>query len=91
MLRLGLACLTLAASGTPAYALPSADPIVAVSVEQRAPATRCRAIDPVVQAEQAAAGEALFPARAWRPGRIREARSPSPPRRLFLAHRALLR
>src|SRR5687767_8492945 len=90
-LRLALACLTVAGASAPtlAHALPSTEPVVAVLVARRAPEQHpaVRAVAPVRPASQ---GIARFQQRASCTGRVREAHAPSPPRRLFLAHRALL-
>jgi hypothetical protein len=93
-LRLLLACLALAWGGVPAHAQANADVVVAVSVQRRTP----EAYRPVVEAparamhlgQMAAVGVPLL-VRAPLTGLGPETLPPGPPRRLFLAHRALLR
>ena len=88
-LRLALACLTVAGASAPAHALPSTEPVVAVLAARRAPEsyTAVRAVASVRPVSQ---GFTRLTRRASFPGRVREAHAPRPPRRLFLAHHALL-
>jgi hypothetical protein len=90
-LKLVLACVTLALGSTPAQALPEADTVVSV-LERRAPAgQRAEAVASVRGSERVEAGSERVHVRAPLAGRVPEVRLPGPPRRLFLAHRALLR
>jgi hypothetical protein len=90
-LKLVLACVALVLGSTPAQALPEADTVVSV-LERRAPAgSRAEALASVRRGEPVEAESAWEHVRAARAGRVPEVRLPGPPRRLFLAHRALLR
>ncbi|HEX8434401.1 hypothetical protein [Archangium sp.] len=89
-LKLVLACVALALGGTPAQALPEADTVVSV-LERRAPAARrAESVAAVRDSGRGREGRARVHARAPSGGRVPEVRLPAPPRRLFLAHRALL-
>ena len=83
-----LACLALFAGGTSARAMPEVAAVVAVSVEQRAPERPLLASRVPVRE---VAREPRFHTRASFARRVPEVRPPGPPRRLFIAHRALLR
>ncbi|WP_257457933.1 hypothetical protein [Archangium lipolyticum] len=88
-LRLLLACLSLAGSFSPAHAMPDANPVVAVSVLRRE-SVRPRQV--VVSAAPLvhSVGLAWALERAPLACRVPEVLLPGPPRRLFIAHRALL-
>jgi hypothetical protein len=88
--KLLVACLALFAGGTPARAMPEVAAVVAVSVERRA-SERPLSTVASVRGGQVGVARARVPARASFTARVPEVRPPGPPRRLFLAHRALLR
>lgn len=89
-LRLALACLALFGASASAHTLPTAAAVVSAQVERHEPERpRLVAQAPVYLGQKTSEGERP----ASRPpstGRIREARAPGPPRRLFIEHRALL-
>ncbi|WP_309890046.1 hypothetical protein [Archangium sp.] len=89
-LRLMLACLALFAGSAPARAMSEVAAVVAVSVEQRAPERPLSTVASVrgAQGEEATA-PVLVPVSFT--VRVPEIHPPGPPRRLFLAHRSLLR
>jgi hypothetical protein len=90
-LKLVLACVAFALGSTPAQALPEADTVVSV-LERRAPAgSRAEVVASVRDSVRVEAGPVRVHAWTRRAGRAPEVRLPGPPRRLFLAHRALLR
>ncbi|XXF79054.1 hypothetical protein P2318_04685 [Myxococcaceae bacterium GXIMD 01537] len=90
-LRLLLACLALAGSGTPAHALPDTRAVVTASLTRRAPdAPREAASFEEVPAPATVRG-AWVEARGALANPRPPERAPGPPRRLFIAHRALLR
>lgn len=89
-LRLVLAFLTVAGASASAHALPTAEAAVAVWVERYEPATQRHATEAPVSIGRVTMAHPRVHARAAFTGRIHEARSPAPPRRLFLVHRALL-
>jgi hypothetical protein len=90
-LKLVVACVALAlGSSSPAQTLPEADTVVSI-LERRAPAARrVESLAAVRGSGWVEAGSARVHARAPFVGRVPEVRLPGPPRRLFLAHRALL-
>ncbi|HZI14738.1 MAG TPA: hypothetical protein VE153_30500 [Myxococcus sp.] len=85
-LRLVMACLALALSGTPAHALPRAEAPVAAAVLAGRPAAQ--APHPVLCPGPERLAPAAPPAH---PGPVAGPGAPAPARRLFLVHRALLR
>src|SRR5688500_2158038 len=89
-LRLGLTSLALVVGAMPAHALPAARAAVTLSVEHRESARP----DTRPQASAHEEGQATAPLSSSVQGsperRVPETRPPGPPRRLFLAHRALL-
>ncbi len=87
-MRLMLACLALFAGGASARVMPEVAAVVAVSVERRAPERPLFAVASVRGGQ--VEGTRPF-VRASFTGRVPEVHLPGPPRRLFLAHRALLR
>ncbi|HEY0094482.1 MAG TPA: hypothetical protein VGB96_09170, partial [Archangium sp.] len=89
-MRLMLACLALFAGGASARAMPEVAAVVAVSVERRAPERPLFTVSSV-RGGQVGAEAARVLARASFTGRVPQVHLPGPPRRLFLAHRALLR
>jgi hypothetical protein len=91
-LRLALACLALVGGSAAARALPNPDVVVvAVSADRRGPPVERAAVAPFLQRWSAPVASARVQARLSPRGRGHEVRVPGPPRRLFLAHRALLR
>jgi hypothetical protein len=89
-LRLALACLVLAGASVSAHALPSAEAAVAVSIDRRVPAAQHRSIEVPARVRAAPPGGFGALERVGLASSAREAHAPSPPRRLFLLHRALL-
>jgi hypothetical protein len=89
-LRLALACLVLAGSGASAYVPPSAEAPVAVLVERRAPTTQRGTVAAPAHVQADIRGGSGVLERVWLESSLRESHAPSPPRRLFLLHRALL-
>jgi hypothetical protein len=91
-LRLGLASLALALGAVPAHALPAAQPVVTLSVDQRPSAKQGPVHAAPVQARPRE-GWASPPLASWVTpvGSVPETRPPGPPRQLFILHRALLR
>jgi hypothetical protein len=90
-LRLVLAFLTVAGASAPAHALPAAEGAVAVWVERYEPAAQRPVAGAPVSLRRVAVAPPKVPSRTVFTGRrLREARTPAPPRRLFLVHRALL-
>ncbi len=90
-LKLALACLALAGAIMPAHALPRTQAAV-VAVQQQGSERQRAAADTAPEYLQAAAlGSPWRAVHAPCAGGVREALAPSPPRRLFLVHRALLR
>jgi hypothetical protein len=89
-LRLVLAFLTVAGASAPAHALPSAGAAVVVQVERYEPARQFPAAEASVAIGHTATTLPRVHSREVFTGSVREARSPAPPRRLFLVHRALL-
>ena len=93
-LRLGLTSLALVVGAMPAHALPAARAAVTFSVEQREsaqPDTRPQASARLAHEDgQAAAPRSASVQGGPQERRVPETRPPGPPRRLFLAHRALL-
>jgi hypothetical protein len=91
-LRLALACLVLAGAAMPAHALPNARAAAVVALQQRGPVKQRAVADtPREHLPPAPVGNAWLAGPAPFAGRVREALEPSPSRRLFLIHRALLR
>ncbi|MFE8596042.1 hypothetical protein AB8V91_03645 [Archangium violaceum] len=89
-LRLALACLALVGASASAHTPPAATAVVAVLVERsesERPHVVARA--PVQGGQERSEGVRRM-SRPLSTGSIREARTPEPPRRLFLTHRALL-
>jgi len=89
-MKLMLACLALFAGGASARAMPEVAAVVAVSVERRAPERPLLAVAFERGGQVEAEGNRPF-VRASFTARVPEVHLPGPPRRLFLAHRALLR
>jgi hypothetical protein len=93
-LRLGLTSLALALGAVPAYALPAAQPVVTLSIEQRQSAKQGPLHEAPVHA-RSEAGQASVPLASRvcpvAAGSVPATRPPGPPRRLFITHRALLR
>jgi hypothetical protein len=92
-LRLGLTSLALVVGAMPAHALPAPRAAVTLSVEQRESprqdTARPSSAHIAREVERDAAPRA---SRFWGPPerRVPETRPPGPPRRLFIAYRALL-
>lgn len=90
-LRLVLAFLTVAGASVPAHALQTTEAAAVVQVERYEPATQRPVAAAPVFLRRAAMARPKEPSRPTYTGRrIHEARTPAPPRRLFLVHRALL-
>lgn len=90
-LRLVLAFLTVAGASVPAHALTTTGAAVVVQVERYAPARQHPLAEAPVSLRRVATASPRPPSHtAFTGHRIREARTPAPPRRLFLVHRALL-
>lgn len=90
-LRLVLAFLTVAGASVPAHALRAPEAVVTLQVERYAPSTRRPLAQAPVPVRREASVLPREPSRtAFSGRRIPEARTPAPPRRLFLMHRALL-
>jgi hypothetical protein len=90
-LRLALVCLALVWSNAPAAATPITDTVALIAVGRDAVAERARRAEPSDRAARAAADPvARVSAGEHFAGRIRASRVPSPPRCLYLEHRALL-
>jgi len=92
-LRLGLTTLALVVGAMPAHALPAPRAAVTLSVEQREstrPDAARESSAHVVRGE--GRDSAPRSSRFWGSpeGRVPETRPPGPPRRLFIAHHALL-
>jgi hypothetical protein len=92
-LRLGLTSLALVMGAMPAHALPTARATVTLSVEQ-GESTRPDQARPSSAYLAQEVRRTAAPIASWDWGspesRIPETRSPGPPRRLFITHRALL-
>lgn len=90
-LRLVLAFLSVAGASVPAHALQPSGTAVVVQIERYEPSTqRAVAVAPVSLRRVAVAPPKVPSRTAFTGRRISEARTPAPPRRLFLVHRALL-
>jgi hypothetical protein len=90
-LRLVLAFLTVAGASASAHALPAAEGAAAAWVERYEPTTQRPVARPPESLRREATARPKVPSRpAFTGRRIHEARTPAPPRRLFLVHRALL-
>ncbi|WP_224366180.1 hypothetical protein [Hyalangium versicolor] len=89
-LRLGLTSLALALGAVPAHALPAARAEVTLSVERRDSPKQREAAQAAVHVPAAVGSFLQVHARAESPRLAPETRPPGPPRRLFIAHRALL-
>jgi hypothetical protein len=92
-LRLGLTSLALVVGAMPAHALPATRAAVTFSVEQREtarPDTRPQASAHLAHQDGQAAAPRSAPVQGPQERRVPETRPPGPPRRLFIAHRALL-
>src|SRR5690349_1028915 len=90
-LRLVLAFLTVAGASVPAHALQTTGAAVVVQVERYEPSTQRPVARAPMSLQREATARPKVPARtALTHCHIPEARTPAPPRRLFLVHRALL-
>jgi len=89
-LRLALVCLALVWSSAPAAAAPITDAVTLVAVSREALAEKAGPAAPSKAAGHAPAAAARVPGRERLAARLRAARAPGPPRRLYLEHRALL-
>jgi hypothetical protein len=89
-LRLGLTSLALAMGAVPAHALPAARAEVTLSVERHDATEQRGAPEAAVHSPPVVGRFLPVHARAEAPDRVPETRPPGPPRRLFIAHRALL-
>ena len=92
-LRLGLTSLALVVGAMPAHALPAARAAVTFSVEQREsarPDTRPQASAPIAHEEGRDSAPLASSVQCPQERRVPQTRPPGPPRRLFIAHRALL-
>jgi hypothetical protein len=90
-LRLGLTSLALVVGAMPAHALPAARAVVTLSVEQRESARQDTAREaPTHVHREEGRDSALLSSWASPEASVPETRPPGPPRRLFIAHRALL-
>jgi hypothetical protein len=87
--RLALVCLALVWSSAPAAATPITDVVALVTVSREAAAEYAVA-EPSDRGARAPESAARLSAAEPFTGRITESRAPSPPRRLYLDHRALL-
>jgi hypothetical protein len=88
--RLALVCLALVWSSAPAAATPITDAIALVALDCAAAAEGARPTARSDRAERAPEPAACISAGEPVTGRIGAARALSPPRRLYLEHRALL-
>lgn len=89
-LRLALTSLALALGAVPAHALPAARAEVTLSVERHDASEQRAAPEAPVHSPAVAGRFHPVHARVEAPDRVLETRPPGPPRRLFIAHRALL-
>ena len=90
-LRLALACLALVGASASAHAPPTAAAVVSVWVERNEPERpRLVAQAPVYLGQETSERARPASPPSSTGGIYHEARAPGPPRRLFIAHRALL-